>query len=103
MHAKDTLGIIVNSNRYFDFVMKLAEAAADNQKQVRMHLVGAGCEFVKTEACIHLSRRVPITLCAASAKTMAAQDVDRLPERIALVPSQALMRILEQCDRHVVF
>jgi len=50
MHAKDTLGIIVNSNRYFDFVIKLAEAAADNQKQVRMHLVGAGCEFVKTEA-----------------------------------------------------
>ncbi|MBW1892059.1 MAG: hypothetical protein JRI93_16400, partial [Deltaproteobacteria bacterium] len=79
------------------------EAAVDNQKQVRMHLVGAGCAFVKTEACIHLSRQVPITLCAASAKTMAAQDVDRLPERIALVPPQALMRILEQCDRHVVF
>jgi len=48
--AEDTLGIIVNSDRYFDFVTHLAEAAAEHDKSVHIHLVGAGCQFAVTDA-----------------------------------------------------
>lgn len=103
MTEKDTLGIIVNSNRHFDFVTKLAEAATGNAKQVCIHLLGAGCEFVKTEACARLSQRARITLCADSARRVAPQAVDKVPGSVSLVPTQELTRILERCQRYVVF
>ena len=99
MGAKDTLGIIVNSNRYFEFVSNLAEAAADHDKVVKIHLLGAGCQFAATDACMRLRRRTRITMCAKSA----GQISQGAKEHIPLVPPQELTRLLEQCDRYVVF
>ena len=103
MHVKDTLGIVVNSNRYFDFVTHLAEAAADHDKTVHIHLLGDGCEFATTEACIRLSRQARITMCAKSARQIVQEDVERVKDGISLVPPQELTRLLKQCDRYVVF
>ena len=102
-HTKDMLGIIVNSNRYFEFVTRLAEAAAEHDKAVRIHLLGDGCEFVTTEACTRLSRQTRITMCAKSAGRLTQGIEKEANERIALVPPQELTRLLQQCDRYVVF
>ncbi|MEN8245999.1 MAG: hypothetical protein ABFS43_13985 [Thermodesulfobacteriota bacterium] len=103
MHTKDTLGIIVNSNRYFDFITHLAEAAADHDKAVRIHLLGDGCEFVITDACTRLSRRARVTMCEKSARQMAQGVLEGVKDRILLVPPQELTRLLQQCGRYVVF
>lgn len=103
MHAKDTLGIIVNSNRYFDFVVNLAEAAADHDKAVQIHLLGDGCQFATTEACTRLSHRARITMCAKSACQMTPGAAEGVKDRIPLVPPQELTKLLKQCERYVVF
>ncbi len=76
MRAEKTLGIIVNSNRYFGFVEKLADAALDQEKQVRIHLLGLGCEFIKTDACRRLSRLTRMTLCVLTAQQNAVNPFD---------------------------
>ena len=101
--AKDTLGIIVNSDRYFDFVTHLAKAAAEHDKSVHIHLVGSGCRFAVTDACLQLSDRAQITMCAKSSKKMEQMLGQETKERIPLVPPQGLTMLLKQCDRHVVF
>ena len=103
MHAKDILGIIVNSNRYFDFVANLAEAAADHDKVVHIHLLGDGCEFASTEACARLRLQARITMCAKSACQVAKGVVEGVQGDIPLVPPQELTRLLKQCCRYVVF
>lgn len=103
MQTKATLGIIVNSNRYFAFVDKLAGAALAKGKQVRIHLVGSGCEFINTEACARLSRKARCTLCAASMEKMALRVAGGIPGGVSLVPPQALTRIVKACHRCVVF
>ena len=103
MQAKATLGIIVNSNRYFAFVDKLAEAALAKGKQVCIHLVGSGCEFIGTEACARLSAKARCTVCAASLEKMGAGGAAGIPAGVSPVPPQALTRILKACQRCVVF
>ncbi len=103
MDTKDTLGIIVNSNRYFDFVANLAEAAADHDKAVHIHLVGVGCQFATTDACMRLSCQARITMCSKSAQETAHAFVDGIKDSISLVPPQELTKLLKQCGRHVVF
>ena len=103
MHTKDTLGIVVNSNRYFNFVTHLAEAAADHDKVVRIHLLGEGCEFVITDACMRLSHRARVSMCTKSAEKLIPMDGELLNEHISLVSPQELTLLLQQCDRYVVF
>ena len=101
--AKHTLGIIVNSNRYFDYVTHLAEAAAAHGKTVYIHLLGAGCQYAATDACMQLNDLAQITMCAKSSQKLEQVFVERVAAHIPLVPAQTLTRLLEQCDRHVVF
>ena len=101
--AKQTLGIIVNSDRYFDFVTSLAEAATGCGKVVHMHLLDTGCRFALTDACRRLSRRIRITVCAQSAEKMSPETGGGDLHGLQLAPPQELTRLLKQCDRHVVF
>lgn len=103
MRAENTLGIIVNSTRYFDFVEKMADAALDQKKQVRIHLLGAGCAFIKTDACERLSRLTRMTLCAFTAQQSAGKHFDYHQPGVMAVPPQALSAILQDCYRYVVF
>ncbi len=103
MRAEKRLGIIVNSNRYFGFVEKLADAALGQEKQVRIHLLGSGCEFIKTDACTRLSRLVQMTLCALTAQQTAAKHFDHHQRGVVVVPPRELSVILQDCYRYVVF
>ena len=103
MRAENRLGIIVNSNRYFGFVEKLADAALGQEKQVRIHLLGSGCEFVKTDACARLSRLVRMTLCDLTIQQNAGRPSDHFLCGVVIVPPQELSVILKDCNRYVVF
>ena len=103
MREEGTLGIIVNSDRYFGFVSKLADAATGKGKPVRIHLLGPGRKFIKTDAFARLSRLTRISLCTLSANDMATHDMDKFGNSVSLVPPQALTKILQDCSRYVVF
>jgi len=103
MRAENTLGIVVNSNRYFGFVEKLADAALGQEKQVRIHLLGSGCEFIKTDACTRLSRLSQMTLCTLTTQQNAVKPFDRHQPGVVVVPPQELSLILQDCYRYVVF
>jgi hypothetical protein len=103
MGKKQTLGIIINSNRYFSYVMKLADASMDKGKQVRIHMLGSGCEFIKTDACTRLSRLCQMTLCALTEQQNAVKTFDLHHPGVAVVPPQALSLIIQDCHRYVVF
>ena len=103
MRAEKTLGIIVNSNRYFGFVEKLADAALGQEKQVRIHLLGSGCEFIKTDAGRRLSRLTRMTLCVLTTQQNAVKPFEYHQPGVAVVPPQELSLILQDCYRYVVF
>jgi hypothetical protein len=103
MRAENRLGIIVNSNRYFSFVEKLADAALEQEKQVRIHLLGPGCEFVKTDACTRLSRLARVTMCELTLQENADKLSSHSQRGVAVVPSQELSLVLKDCKRYVVF
>jgi len=103
MRANNTLGIIVNSNRYFSFVTSLADAALSNGKTVKIHLLGQGWEYIMTDAYQRLRHLARITLCALSAGRIEPQDAHRFQNRIEMIPPQELSTILAGCNRYVVF
>jgi len=103
MRAENRLGIIVNSNRYFGFVEKLADAALGQEKQVRIHLLGPGCEFIKTDACTRLSRLTRVTMCALTIKERADKLSSYSQRGVVVVPPHELSLALEDCNRYVVF
>ena len=103
MRAENRLGIIVNSNRYFSFVESLADAALGQKKQVRIHLLGPGCEFLKTEACTRLSRLAQVTLCALTLQQNTGKRSDHSQCDVVVVPPQELSLGLTDCTRYVVF
>jgi hypothetical protein len=103
MKTENRLGIIVNSNRYFDFVEKLAEAALGQEKQVRIHLLGSGCEFIDTHACMRLSRQVQLTLCPSTPQQNLGKPDDHYPCGVVVVPPRELSAVFQDCSRIVVF
>jgi len=103
MGEKHTLGIIVNSNRYFNFVTSLADAALDKGIHVRIHLLGSGCEYINTRACIRLGHLIRITLCSASAHGNTLQQIESIKGWISLVPPQVLSMVMQACNRSVIF
>jgi len=103
MEIKNTLGIVVNSNRFFDQVTQLAEAALQDQKIVRVHLLGPGWAYIQTEAYMRLHKAVHISICAISARHYAAQHIDTTDPYLSVVHPKKLSKILQDCHRHVVF
>lgn len=102
MAFKNTLGIVVNSNRYFEFVTSITDAALSKGKQVRVCLLGDGIEYTRTEAYERLSRKTPVCLCADSKQTVCHQR-DGAGGDGHFVPPQVLSSILQECYRYVVF
>ena len=103
MGAENRLVIIVNSNRYFGFVEKLADAALGQDKQVGIHLLGSGCEFIETDACRRLRGLVPVTLCSLTAQQNTGKPCGHSRRGVVVVPPQGLSLILKDCYRYVVF
>lgn len=103
MDAENRLGIIVNSNRYFGFVEKLADAALGQEKQVSIHLLGSGCEFIKTDACTRLCRLVRMTLYQLTVQQNIENPRGHSLLGVVVVPPRELSQVLKDCHRYVVF
>ena len=103
MASKNTLGIVVNSNRYFEFVTQMTDAALGRDKQVRICLLGSGIEYTRTNAYARLSRKIRVSLCGDRGQTTACLAGSKPGGYGNLVPLRELTSILQNCDRYVVF
>jgi len=103
MTSKNTLGIVVNSNRYFEYVTKMTDAALKKDKQVRIYLLGTGIEYTRTKAYARLSRKTRISLCADSEQGTACPGESKTGGDGNFVPPRELISILQRCHRYVVF
>ena len=103
MKTNNTLGILVNSNRFFDQVSQLTDAALQDKKIVWMHLLGPGWAYIHTTAYKRLRKAVRISLCAISARQYAVPHVDLINKGISVVHPRELSKILKDCYRYVVF
>ena len=64
VHGK--LSILVQSDRHFDFVENLTEAALEKGKQVKIHILGDGVAFINSITFAHLIHMAQISICSDS-------------------------------------
>jgi hypothetical protein len=96
------LGILVNSDKYFEHVLKLAEAATASGKKVRVHVLDKGLGLFCAGQFAPLSRLAQITVCgdlAASASRAPLQ----LPDTVKIVSARRVADLMRGFDRTVVF
>ena len=98
-----TLGILVNSDKYFEYVLKLAEAATAKGRQVRILVLGKGVRLFATDEFARLSRMAQITAGATDRGNLGFQETDPLPDTVTVVSAQKFMDVLGEFDRTVVF
>ena len=103
METDETLGILVNSNQYFDFVLKLAEAASAKGKHVKIHLQGQGLELIASDSFGHLLNIARISTSAAGLRCSAVTVQQKFSKSLKVVTPKKLNRMLNECKRHVVF
>jgi hypothetical protein len=97
------LGILVNSDKYFDYVLKLAQAATNGGKLVRIHVLDKGFGLFSAREFPALKRLANVTACAAGMASTAGEKPILLPQTVAAVPPERLTDILMEFDRTVVF
>jgi predicted peroxiredoxin len=99
---KTKLGILVNSNRHFDYVVALACAAHAKGKDVHIHLTQQGVYLLREKAFSDLTRRVRVSICKESVRVFGLEaEIGRSREKI-LGPSGRMADVLSDCDRCVV-
>jgi len=103
METDETLGILVNSNQHFDFVLKLAEAATAKGKHVKIHLQGPGLDLIASDFFEHLLNIAQISISAAGLRGSAATVQQKFPKSLKTVTPKKLNSMLNECKRHVVF
>ena len=101
-HLK-TLGILVNSDRYFDQVEKLTHAALQKGKRVRIHLWGDGLAMIGTKLFERLSQRVRITVCSESALGFSTGERGELTKKVEMISPGEMASAFQECHRHLVF
>lgn len=103
MRAEDALGILVNTDQHFEFVAKLAEAAAADGRPVRIHLRGAGVRMLHENAMGPLSQISRVSICADSLRRHCREAAIQVPPSVDVVAPDQLAAILKSCRRQVVF
>ena len=103
METDETLGILVNSNQYFDFVLKLAEAATAKGKHVNIHLQGPGLDLIDSDSFEHLLNIAGISISATGLRCSARTIQHKFPKSLNVVTPKKLNSMLNECKRHVVF
>ncbi len=97
------LGILVQSGNYFKFVENLADAAGKKDKEIRIHLIGAGVALVSYEGFQHLTQIAPVTICSDSFGKQFGNRKPRVPYAVTFVEPPHVTEIVQWSDRCVVF
>ncbi len=103
METHGRLSILVKSDRHFDFVEKLTEAAFQKRREVKIHMMGAGVALLWANPFSRLAEVAQISICDDSFDKFHANKIPPIPESVQIVPPEQISKIIEWSDRNVVF
>ena len=97
-----TLGILITSDRYPQYIVPMVRAAHARGLAVHLHLTGCGVRLIQSIDLDTLTELARITICRDSAASH--RMTDRLAGRYARLLTRAdeMVRLIHGCDRHVV-
>ena len=102
---KQTLGILVRSDEYMEYVIKLAAAAHDKGKEVHILFTGSGARLALDDTFHHLSGIARLAICDASFRLLGLngreQEVPGVSRR-DFVSEDYSARMIRQLDRTIV-
>lgn len=103
METYGRLSILVKSDRHFDFVEKLAEAAFQKKREVKIHMMGAGVALLQENPFVRLVEVAQVSICGDSIGKLRVTNIPPIPDSVQIVPPEQLFKIIEWSDRNVVF
>ncbi len=101
-----SLGILVTTDRYLDYVINLTEAACKKGKEVQIFFTGRSVKLILDPAVASLASKAGVNICDASFRS---HDLDKekqaiLECKVQQMTTQAKNSLLiALCDRYVVF
>ncbi len=103
MEQQGRLTILVKSDQYFDFVDKLAQAAFQKKRTVKIHMMGAGVALLWADPFARLIEVAQVSICRDSFDQFRGKKWPTIPESVTVVPPQKISEIIQWGDRSVVF
>lgn len=103
MDTDGKLSIVVQSAKHFDLVRKLATAAVEKGKRIKIHMVGNGVLLVKSGRFTGLDLLARVTICEASGRKLLKEGLTAVPESVEIVQPGQINDIIQWSDRSIVF
>lgn len=103
MDKQGKLCILVKSDRHFDLVEQLTEAAFQQKRQIKIHILGAGLALLCSNPFTRLAEMAKISICTDSIENYHAKINSTIPESVRIVPPEQISKIIEWGDRSVIF
>ncbi|THB78912.1 MAG: hypothetical protein D3926_11930 [Desulfobacteraceae bacterium] len=101
-----TLGILVTSEKYIDYVMKLSEAAGEKGVATQIFFTGSSVSVMADSRFQQLCRRSTIHICEAnyrSSEGLVMSFNDHGSEGHSLTSHAKNAQMVKECDRYLVF
>ena len=98
-----TLGMIITSDRHPDQVLSMVRTASGKKLDVRLHLTGPGVRLVETLGIRQLAKLASITICRQSADAYLPRGCQGVEYPQWIAQANQMIRLIEECDRHLVF
>lgn len=97
-----TLGILITSDRFLEYVVPLVEAAKAKGLMVHIHLTGSGVRLTQSNDYANLAQKTQITICQDSAASYQIKDKLKAGHGELLARPDQMSRMINRCYRHVV-
>lgn len=98
-----TLAMIITSDGYPDQVAALTEAAHQKDLGIHVHLTGAGVRLINTPQFDQLDQWATVSICRESVNAYLPGGCHDIKCPRWLVASSQMARLVDQCDRHLIF
>jgi len=99
----ESLGILVNSDKFLDYAVKLTDAAHAKGKDIRIFFTGQGVLLTKKEDFSKLVGKAKITVCDVSYRSWGLSgDVPGVGFK-DFVTQAKNAEMIDECDRYIVF
>jgi hypothetical protein len=100
--AVKTLGLLVTSDRFPDYVVHMVRAAHAKGLLVRIHMTGSAVRLMHHPEVAALAPIANISICRRSAADYQVTDHGGASGGSFRLFSDQIARFIEGCDRHVV-
>lgn len=100
---QDTLGILVTSDKHFNYVINLTETACNKGKKVNIFFTGKAVKLIESPDFSRLSSKASLAICDWSAHSLGLSKPLPDIDPGIFEPQTRHAEIMKDCDRYVVF